>query len=644
MSITGLSNQYISQSFQGLLQVSSSGQLFDGDGNRLTLLDLTSSYAGAGNFATTGSNLFKGNQTISGSLTVTGNITAFQYIVSSSVINVTETNSSGSHIFGNSDDDTHQFTGSLLAPNMTGSLFGTASWARNSISASFTQTASYFAETDPIFVAKSGSFATTGSNTFRENQIISGSVNVSGSVIANNFTGSLLGTATSAIDATNASKVTVAASAVNSIFYPTFVDTTSGNVSVYVDTELTFNPFSNSLTATSFTGSLFGTSSHAVSSSYALTASFALNGGGGGSGAGFPFSGSAVITGSLLVSSSLQVTGSLRVSGSITGSLFGTASFATSASFAATASIGPGTVNYLPKFTTTTRIGNSIVYDNGTNVGISTAGPTVKLDVAGEGRFNGVHIGTKGVGTYNTRVGQNALNLTTSGDGNTAIGYNSMYNNDTGANNTAVGDLSLFSNVSGSNNVAIGERAGYSNLTEPVNTYIGFNAGQFHTTGSGNIIIGAYSGGNSTKMSISTIIGPQSTPGGFEFDTTTGSFIAIGPGYSSPLIWHNNLLEIGRGDTETVLLINPGGYSAAFIEYSLCNIAGNARSGYIKIAMALDGEFEYSEEVVTSVKDTYQFYFDIYYNGDNIVVDVVNDDPSDSIDCNLSCRLNRQSK
>jgi hypothetical protein len=219
-----------------------------------------------------------------------------------------------------------------------------------------------------------------------------------------------------------------------------------------------------------------------------------------------------------------------------------------------------------------------------------------------------------------------------------------MYNNDTGGNNTAIGDLSLFSNVSGANNVAVGDSAGYSNLIGEQNTYIGFNAGQQHTTGSSNIIIGSYSGGNSKRMSNSTIIGPGVTPGGLLFDTTTGSFIAIGNGTSSTLIWHENLIPIGRSNIKTVLRIDPDGYSGAFIEYSLCNSLGNARSGYIKIAMAVDGEFEYSEEVVTSVKDTYQFYFDIYYNGDIIVVDVVNDHPSDTIRCSLSCRFNRQAK
>lgn len=47
-------------------------------------------------------------------------------------------------------------------------------------------TASYYQETDPIFVSKSGSFATTGSNIFKDSQTISGSVYVSGSIDFNN--------------------------------------------------------------------------------------------------------------------------------------------------------------------------------------------------------------------------------------------------------------------------------------------------------------------------------------------------------------------------------------------------------------------------------------------------------------------------
>ena len=43
---------------------------------------------------------------------------------------------------------------------------------------------------------------------------------------------------------------------------------------------------------------------------------------------------------------------------------------------------GTGTTNYLPKFTGTSTIGNSLVYDNGTNVGIGTASPDAILHIA----------------------------------------------------------------------------------------------------------------------------------------------------------------------------------------------------------------------------------------------------------------------
>jgi len=73
-------------------------------------------------------------------------------------------------------------TGSLnVSSGITGSLFGTASWAENAQTASYVQlaqTASYYDETDPIFTAKSGSFATTGSNVFIGNQTITGSLTI----------------------------------------------------------------------------------------------------------------------------------------------------------------------------------------------------------------------------------------------------------------------------------------------------------------------------------------------------------------------------------------------------------------------------------------------------------------------------------
>lgn len=142
-------------------------------------------------YAKTGSaNTFYADQTIDGNLVVTGSITALQYIVSSSVIYVTESNFSGSHVFGNTLDDTHQFTGSvyitgsLISPNITGSLFGTASYvtgalftnANLALSASHAISSSY---------ALSSSHASTASyvNPLTQDVIITGSVLMTGSAV-----------------------------------------------------------------------------------------------------------------------------------------------------------------------------------------------------------------------------------------------------------------------------------------------------------------------------------------------------------------------------------------------------------------------------------------------------------------------------
>lgn len=61
-----------------------------------------------------------------------------------------------------------------------------ASFAQTSISASYALSASYAIETDPIFVGKSGSFATTGSNTFTGDQTVNGIFIVSGGLRADN--------------------------------------------------------------------------------------------------------------------------------------------------------------------------------------------------------------------------------------------------------------------------------------------------------------------------------------------------------------------------------------------------------------------------------------------------------------------------
>jgi len=58
---------------------------------------------------------------------------------------------------------------------------------------------------------------------------------------------------------------------------------------------------------------------------------------------------------------------------------------------------GSGTTSYVPKFTGTSTIGNSLIWDNGTNVGIGNTNTTYTLDVSGTGRFTGsLNVGGSG--------------------------------------------------------------------------------------------------------------------------------------------------------------------------------------------------------------------------------------------------------
>jgi hypothetical protein len=54
---------------------------------------------------------------------------------------------------------------------------------------------------------------------------------------------------------------------------------------------------------------------------------------------------------------------------------------------------GSGTTNYLPKFTDTRSIGNSQIFDNGTNVGIGTTSMAAKFHVIGGGIFESANTG-----------------------------------------------------------------------------------------------------------------------------------------------------------------------------------------------------------------------------------------------------------
>lgn len=183
--------------------------------------------AKSASLATTGSNQFSGSQGITGSLTISGSVN-FKFLPTGGQFTVTYDTASGQLFYTASNSvggntlpggvnlqiqynsqstfagapalrynpatglttiDSMQATGSFTG-SFTGSHFGTSSWAISAsvadtaLTASYiitAQTSSYYNEVDPIFNSKSSSLATTGSNNFNGNQVITGSLIVSGS-------------------------------------------------------------------------------------------------------------------------------------------------------------------------------------------------------------------------------------------------------------------------------------------------------------------------------------------------------------------------------------------------------------------------------------------------------------------------------
>jgi hypothetical protein len=89
--------------------------------------------------------------------------------------------------------------------------------------------------------------ATPSTSTTSGALTVAGGIGVAGNVYAANIytTGTFFGVANTAI---NASNVVITATTTNATFYPTFVEATSGNVGVRVDTTLTYNPATDTLT------------------------------------------------------------------------------------------------------------------------------------------------------------------------------------------------------------------------------------------------------------------------------------------------------------------------------------------------------------------------------------------------------------
>jgi len=260
-----------------------------------------------------------------------------------------------------------EITGSINATGgITGSFSGTAtsasyaliatsaSYAANATSASYAliaTSASYATNSDLLDGRDSLTFANTGSNAFVGTQNINGAVAITGSL-----------TTTGAITAQtlNVQQVT------SSIVY------SSGS-----------NIFGNSVSNTqSMTGSVGISGSLAVTGASTITGVLTLN---------------STITNGTYTYTLPSATGTLALTSAIPANPVG----------------GTGTTNTLPKFTGASTIGNSIVNDNGTGIGIGIAAAspfilnTLSTDATTSGVIGIMQIGRASSGTAANGIGGN---------------------------------------------------------------------------------------------------------------------------------------------------------------------------------------------------------------------------------------------
>src|SRR6266487_1193048 len=162
------------------------------------------------------------------------------------------------------------------------------------------------------------------------------------------------------------------------------------------------------------------------------------------------------------------------------------------------------------------------------NIGIGTAAPAAKLDVAGnintttqyniggdrvlsapgtQNLFAGVGAGQNNTGSLNAFFGKDSGLANTDGGSNSFFGWSSGAANTSGSFNTFSGSYAGLSNTLGVSNAFFGSFAGYHHNTGQKNSFFGGSAGYANVGGDGNTAIGYGAGPGSGNLTNATAIG-----------------------------------------------------------------------------------------------------------------------------------------
>lgn len=247
-----------------------------------------------------------------------------------------------------------------------------------------------------------------------------------------------------------------------------------------------------------------------------------------------------------------------------------------------------GTTNYVSKFTGTTTLGNSLIYDNGTNVGIGTTSPSGKLDViSGNIYTNGeIRIGSSyaATGTAIIKSNSGVLSLFTWGDStNIQIGGNDViFKPEAGSERmrlTSTGNLGIGTS-SPSEKLVVGSLGGGVKRIYVPGTYNfdGSYLSNYDSNGGGKLELVAHTGvSNSASWRIANNNDTYGQSLTFSYAPNTTSYSGLS--YSAPAMLIANTGNVGIGNTSPTnkLIVDSNVNSADGI---VCRNLTTGTSGY----------------------------------------------------------------